>query len=141
MAIDSNTYCGEFPSMNKVQQLTLNFEPTLADRFGSSREFLSFALQNKKTPMKTFAADMDLSPSTLSRKLNPGEGDTQRFNIDDVDKLCALSPEIAQEYIAYLIARFVDSPDAKKERVISRLDAITKELPDLLAYLNHKEAA
>lgn len=66
-------------------QLTLNFEPALPERFRTLRDYLAHRVQVQAKPAKTIAGDMDMSPSMLSRKLSPGDGDTQRFNVDDLD--------------------------------------------------------
>ena len=53
-----------------MSQLTLNFEPALPERFPTLRAYVAHRSAVVAKPMKAVAADMDLSPSTLSRKLN-----------------------------------------------------------------------
>ena len=68
-----------------MNQYTLNFEPSLPERFPTLREYVAHRSTVVQKMPKTQAADMDMAPSTLSRKLNPSDGDTQRFNVDDLE--------------------------------------------------------
>jgi hypothetical protein len=119
-------------------QLTLNFEPSLPERFGTLREYVAHRAMVVSKSIKTQAADMDLSPSTLSRKLNPAEGDTQRMNLDDFEGWLA-STKDAAAVIAYLAAKYMDSDDARRTRVLSRVESM---LPELMAMVSSlKETA
>ena len=99
-------------------QMTLNFEPSLPDRFPSLRAYIAHRTPSLQKPAKVIAADMDMSPSTLSRKLNPAEGDTQRLNVDDLEHWIASTGEAAA-VIEYLAAKFMDSPEARKSRLLA----------------------
>jgi AraC-like DNA-binding protein len=113
-------------------QLTLNFEPTLPEKYRSLRDFMAYRVQVQAKPAKTIAADMDMSPSTLSRKLNPAEGDTQRFNLDDLEQYIQSTKDVAS-VIEYLAAKYMDSPDARKARVLTRVESM---LPELMAMVS-----
>lgn len=119
-------------------QMTFSFEPALPDRFPTLRAYVAHraALANKQ--MKAQASDMDMAPSTLARKLNPSEGDTQRFNCDDLEAWIASTGE-AGAVIEYLAAKFMDSPEARKARVISRAESLLADLSAVLPTL--REAA
>lgn len=114
-----------------MNQLTLNFEPALPERYPTLRQFVAFrSTQVAKTP-KTQAAEMDLAPSTLSRKLNPAEGDTQRFNCDDLEAWIAATGD-APAVIEYLCAKFMDNDAARQTRLLRKVETM---LPDLVAAL------
>jgi hypothetical protein len=113
-------------------QLTLNFEPSLPERFSTLREYVAHRAMVVSKPIKVQAADMDLSPSTLSRKLNPAEGDTQRMNLDDFEGWLS-STKDAAAVIAYLAAKYMDSDDARRTRVLSRVESM---LPELMAMVS-----
>lgn len=89
-----------------ASQLTLSFEPVLADRFPSLREFIAHRVTVNHKPAKCIAADMDLSPSSLSRNLAPGEADTSRFNVDDLERFIAATGD-APAVIEYLAAKYL----------------------------------
>ena len=80
---------------------------------------------------------MDLAPSTLSRKLNPAEGDTQRFNCDDLESWLASTGD-APAVIEYLCAKYMDNDAARQRRLLSKVEGM---LPDLVAALASLKAA
>lgn len=117
---------------SKQSQLTLNFEPSIADRFPTLRAYLAHRVAIQVKSQKVIAADMDMSPSMLSRKLNPSEGDTQRFNLDDLEGYIVSSGDVAS-VIEYLAAKFMDDDEARKARVLSKVEGMLPELMGLLA--------
>jgi hypothetical protein len=112
-------------------QMTFSFEPALPDRFPTLRAFVAHRAAVTTKSMKTQAADMDMAPSTLTRKLNPAEGDTQRLNCDDLEEWLASTGE-APAIIEYLCAKYMDTPDARRARLLNKLEGL---VPDLLASL------
>lgn len=117
-----------------MSQLTLNFEPALPERFASLRAYVAHRAGVVAKPLKTQAADMDLAPSTLSRKLNPNDGDTQRFNLDDLEAWLA-STNDAPAVIEYLAAKYMDTPEARKHRMLTKVEGLLPELVSLVASL------
>ena len=119
------------PSNPNGVQLTLNFEPALADRFSSLREYIAHRIQVQAKPAKTIAADMDMSPSTLSRKLAPGDGDTQRFNVDDLEHYIKVTNDTSS--IEYLASKYLCSQAARDAAQIARMEVLSAELVGLVA--------
>lgn len=119
-------------------QLTFSFEPALLDRFASLRAYVAHRAAITRKSQKSQAADMDMAPSTLARKLNPADGDTQRLNCDDLEAWIASTGE-AEAVIEYLAAKYMDTPDARRQRLVSRLESMLTELSAALPAL--KEAA
>lgn len=119
------------PSISAAQ-MTLSFEPSLPERFPTLRAYVAHraALANKS--MKVQAADMDMAPSTLTRKLNPTEGDTQRFNCDDLEAWIASTGE-APAVLEYMAAKFCDSDTARQARAVAKVEALATELQKALA--------
>lgn len=116
-----------------ASQMTLNFEPALPEKYRTLRDFLAFRVQVQSKPAKTIAADMDMSPSLLSRKLSPSEGDTQRFNVDDLESYIAATGDTA--CIEYLASKYLHSDEARKARAVQRIEALSTELASVLATL------
>ena len=113
--------------------LTLHCEPALAARFATLRDFIADRVDKQRTPAKTIAMSMGMSPSTLSRKLKPGEGDTQRFNVDDLESYMSETGDFAA--IEYLAAKFLNSDEARKARAIKQVEDLANELFRALAAL------
>ena len=117
-----------------MSQLTLNFEPALPDRFPSLRQFVAHRAAVVTKHLKTQAADMDMAPSTLSRKLNPADGDTQRFNCDDLEAWLTSTGDAAA-VVEYLAAKYLDSDTDRQARLLSRVEGMLPELAQLVAAL------
>ena len=114
-------------------QLTLNFEPSLPERYRTLRDFLAYRVQVQAKPAKTIAGDMDMSPSTLSRKLSPGDGDTQRFNVDDLEHYIVVTGDTSA--IEYLASKYLCSDQSRKVRALARVETLSSELAGLVASL------
>lgn len=117
-----------------MSQLTLSFEPALPERFGTLRAFVAHRAQVVQKHLKVQAADMDIAPSTLSRKLNPADGDTQRLNVDDLEAWIASTGD-APAVIEYLAAKFMDNDDARRARALSKVERLAEELAGAMALL------
>lgn len=127
------------PSLSPAQ-MTLSFEPALPDRFPSLRAYVAHRSSVTQKSQKSQAADMDMAPSTLTRKLNPAEGDTQRLNCDDLEAWIASTGE-ASAVIEYLAAKYMDSPEARKARLLAKLEGSVPELLQMLASLKAEVVA
>ena len=110
-------------------QLTFNFEPSLPEQFKTLREFIAFRVQEQRLHAATLASKMDLSPSVLSRKLNQPDGDTQRFNVDDLEHYVKATGDVAS-IVEYLAAKYMDNEPQRKARVLTKVESM---LPELLA--------
>lgn len=115
------------------QQLTLSFEPSLPEKYRTLRDFLAFRVQVQARPAKSIAADMDMSPSMLSRKLTPGDGDTQRFNVDDLENYIANTKDTSP--IEYLASKYLQSDECRKARAIARVEQLAGELASALSVI------
>lgn len=73
-------------------QITLNFEPVAHQQWETCREYLDdkvipeYLAENGGMQKKYLAADLEMSPSELRRKLCPGVGDKRNFSLDDLEK-------------------------------------------------------
>ncbi len=116
-----------------MSQLTLNFDPALHERFTTLRAFVAYRAQaGVAKPMKAQAADMDMAPSTLSRKLNPAEGDTQRMNLDDLEAWLASTGDAAA-VVEYLASKYLDNDEQREQRRQARIDGLLEMLSQELA--------
>lgn len=117
-----------------ISQLTLDFEPSLPEKYPTLRDYLAHRVQVQGKPAKTIAGDMDMSPSILSRKLSPSEGDTQRFNVDDLERYFEATDDAAA-VIAYLASKYLESDESKHIRMLARAEQLMPELQRVLSTL------
>lgn len=88
-------------------QLMLDFEAGYSKSFETCREFIGARVHQQGRPHKAIAADMDLSPSSLSRKL--AQVDTARFTLDDLEKYVAATGDRLP--IFYLVEKYLAPTD------------------------------
>ena len=124
-------------------QLTLNFEPSLPERFTSLRAYVNHRTHVLPKSAKVIAAGMDMSPSLLSRKLvagtDPDDKDTQRFNCDDLERRLEETGDAAA-VIEYIAAKFMQGGDeGRRARALSSAERLLAELSRVLPAL--KEGA
>lgn len=98
-------------------QLTINFEAGLKESYGTCREFVAARVHQLGRPQKAIAADMDYSPSDLSRKLAQNPDDSRRFTLDDLEKYMDTTGDT--QPVLYLAEKYL----AEKGDEIERLKA------------------
>lgn len=86
-------------------QLTLNFEAGLAECYGTCREFVASRVHQQHRPQKAIAADMDYSPSDLTRKLAQSPDDCRRFTLDDLEKFIEVTGDHSP--VLYLVEKYL----------------------------------
>lgn len=110
-----------------MPQLTINFDAGLADYYETCREYVAARIHQIGRQQKAIAADMDLSPSHLSRKLAQSPSDTMRFNLDDLERYMSKTGDTKP--IHYLIEKYmVDTPN--------EIEQLEKRLAELKAMQN-----
>lgn len=124
-----------------ASQLTLRFEPALPERFRTLRAYVQHRINVQSKPAKTIAAEMDMSPSSLTRKLTagstPDDKDTARFNCDDLEDYLRATGDVAA-VIEYLAAKFMAGGDeGRNARVIHNVDRLLAELNQLMPALRN----
>lgn len=114
-------------------QLTLSFEPSVVDRWPTLREYVEHRLPLQAKYAKTIAAEMDLSPSTLTKKLKAE--DNNRFTVDNLEQYIEASGD-APAIIEYLAAKFMGGgDDARRARLMTQAEAAAAQLTRLVTEL------
>jgi hypothetical protein len=121
------------PSVAHTMQMTLSLDPALPERYRTLREYIYHLATQHKKLMKGIASDMDIGASTLSRKLNPAEGDTQRFNVDDLEAFLKSTGDV-HAVVDYLLSKFAaQAEDERRERAKVRAYELLEQMPEILA--------
>lgn len=109
-------------------QFPLNFEPGLAERWRSLKSCVRERVYAHLKPLKTIAADMDLSESELSRKLADNPNDTRELTCDDLERYLEKTGDMTPIY--YLIEKH--ALDKKTKQAFAAAE-LAKALPHLIA--------
>lgn len=111
-------------------QLTLDFEPGLTEKYPHLLDCVRGAAYTHRNPLKTIAADMDVSQSDLSRKLAGNPEDPRRFSLDDLERFLDATGDMSPVY--WLVAKYLQDERVKQDRALQEL---AKQMPTLLALI------
>lgn len=112
------------------RQLILDFESGLADRFESALDVVRACAYRHGRPLKSIAADMDLSQSDLSRKLSENPDDPRRFTIGDLERFVRATGDCTVIY--YLVEKFIEADEMKQRRALAELVSLAPRLAALI---------
>lgn len=113
-----------------AHQMTLDFQPGLAERHASALDCVRECVYTQRNPLKTIAADMDLSQSELSRKLSGNPDDSRRFALDDLERFIAATGDVTPIY--YLVEKYLEDDSVKQQRAMAELVKMAPQLAALL---------
>ncbi|MBT2299236.1 hypothetical protein J7E70_02045 [Variovorax paradoxus] len=119
--------------MNPVpasRQMTLDFQPGLAERHASALDCVKTCVYSSAKPLKTLAADMDMSASDLSRKLANNPDDPRRFSLNDLEAYVHSTGDTTP--ILYLAQKYCVGDDEKQRAALTALASLAPQLQALL---------
>lgn len=118
------------PVVSSSHQMSIDFEPGLAERHQSALDCVRECAYTHKHPLKTLAADMDMSQSELSRKLAHNPDDPRRFTLDDLEKFLTATGDMTPIY--YLVEKFLEDYDLRQRRALAELVKLAPQLAALI---------
>lgn len=108
-----------------MEQITLNYEAGLVESYQTCREFVAARIHKQGRPQKAIAADMDYSPSHLSRKCSQSPEDSMRFTLDDLERFIEVTEDTSP--VLYLVEKYLTGDKDK----IAQLEAELARLRNL----------
>lgn len=107
-----------------MEQITLNYDAGLVDSYPTCREYIAHRIHHQGRPQKAIAADMDYSPSHLSRKCAQGPDDSMRLTLDDAERFMDVTGDTSP--VLYWVEKYLTGPDrvAQLEAELARLKKI-----------------
>lgn len=117
-------------------QLTIDFTPGLSERHESIMDCIKECAYSHRNPLKTIAADMDMSQSELSRKLGNNPDDPRKMSVEDLVRFIRATGDVTPIY--WLIETFMQDEQAKQQRAMA---ALAKQMPQILALFKQASAA
>lgn len=112
-------------------QLSLSFDPDLADQFRSLKDCLSTRIYAQRGGITAVAGKLDLSPSHLSEALAGGGARNRKVDLDQLETYIEKYNDFTP--ILYLIARFMPDQAIAQATAVQRVAQMFDELPGLLA--------
>lgn len=108
------------------RQFTLDFEPGLTERFKTWESVLAAAVYGARKGMNAVAGDLDMSPSELTRRLNPDSDDPRPLRTQDAIGIIRSTEDMRPVY--WMIETFLKDPEAVKQEAIARLPALMEAI-------------
>ena len=105
--------------MTPTQQITINFDAAPVDSYSTCREFIAALTHQQGRPQKAIAADMDYSPSQLSRKCSQSLDDSMRFTLDDLETFIRVTGDTTP--VTYLVEKFLTDSKGEIDRLRARI--------------------
>ena len=118
------------PVVSGTRQMSLDFTPGLTERYPTLLDCIKACVYSNARPLKTVAADMDMSQSELSRKLSANPDDPRRFSVADLEAYVLATGDTTP--ITYLAQKFCLDKEAKQREALSALAAMAPQLQALL---------
>lgn len=119
--------------MNPVtasSQLTLDFRPGLTERYETVLDCIKSSVYSNEKPIKSIAANMDMSPSDLSRKLAGNPDDPRRFSVTDLERYIEVTGDTTP--VLYLAAKYCIDAGVKQKAALHALANMAPQLQALL---------
>ncbi|TDV04660.1 hypothetical protein [Paraburkholderia caballeronis] len=107
-------------------QLVLDFEPGLTERFGSARECVAQGVYQRG--LKRVAADLNEAPGNLSVKLS--DDPVRHFSLDMFESYVEKTGDLTPIY--YLVEKFLGDKRNTKQAAVEQIQAIGPHLVELL---------
>lgn len=117
-------------------QLTLNLEPGLAQRYPSLKACVRAQIYAAAKPDKSIAADMDLSPSELSRKIADNPNDVRNLSVDDLERYIETQRDLTPIY--YLLEKYGVPDEVRMAQAEAALLALLPQMQAIASTLAKK---
>ena len=115
---------------HSTTQLSLDFDPSLTNRYGSLLECVRGCVYTHQKPLKSIAMDMDMSQSDLSRKLASNPHDPRRFTVEDLEAYIEATGDTTP--ILYLAQKYCVNDEVKQREALSALAGLVPQIQSLL---------
>lgn len=107
-------------------QLTLSFEPGLAERFSSLRECIATGIYQRG--LTSVAPSLNKAPGNLSVELS--DDPTRKFGVDSLEEYIAKFGDLTPVY--YLVEKFLSQSTAPKDAAMAELAEVAAKLQRLM---------
>ena len=112
-----------------MRQLSIPLDVSLIQQFPAFIDVVRASVYSCGRAFKAVAADLDMSVSELSRKLN--EHENVHFPLARLPELLRATGD--HRPVLWLVESFLDDPAARKQNAVDRIAALVPELTALLA--------
>ena len=112
-----------------MKQIPLDFDRRVVEAYATVREFVGYRIHHQSKHQMLIAADMDLSPTTLTRKIAQSPGDRCVFKTDDLEKYIEKTGD--KDPVFYLVEKYCTTDPELIQRQIEDLERQRDRLLDV----------
>lgn len=105
-----------------MTQSVLDFRPPLTAQFPRLRDVLVSVVYDSRAGLNGVAADLDVSPSELSRMLNRDHDDPRKLDVDDFVRIVESTSDLRP--LQWLAEKFTREPEAVRAAATAQLAAM-----------------
>lgn len=105
-----------------MSQQRLDFTPPLTAQFPRLRDVLVAVVYGSRAGLHGVAADLDVSPSELSRMLNRDQDDPRKLDVDDFVRIVESTGD--QRPLQWLAEKFTRDPERVRADATAQLAAM-----------------
>ena len=116
--------------------MDVDFEPGLTDQFPEFIDLLAACVYGSRIGLSGVAAELDKSPSLLSRLLNRNPDDQRHLPATDIPKIIKATGDKRPVY--WLVEKFLEDSDAKHKRAMADLARLLPQIQQLVATASKK---
>jgi hypothetical protein len=111
-------------------QGNLEFTPGLTVQYRTWRDVLVAAVYASRGGSGSVAQHLDMGPSELAKRLGEGNGvDNRPLRVEDAIGIIEATGDMRPVY--WLIERFLESPEVKKQRALDQFSALAPIFAEL----------
>jgi hypothetical protein len=122
-----------------MEQESLDLSLSLTARYPKMRDLLTAIVYGSRAGLHGVAADLDHSPSELSRMLNRDQDDPRKLDVEDLVGIIASTGDVRP--IRWLHEKFMRDPAAKQAEAVAQLARMMPALAELLEQSGVQAAA
>jgi len=111
-------------------QIEIDFDAGLTQTYTDIMQVINAVVRTCGRPLKAVAADLDRSPSDLSRWLSYNPDEPRRLPVEALPLLIDACGDRGKQIVHWLIERHLEDPETRRERA---RDVITELGPLLIA--------
>lgn len=109
--------------------MNLTFEPGLTARFRTLREATAHTVYASRRGLSAVAADLDMSPSELTKRLNADSAEPRPMRVDDLEAIIQSTGDATPIY--WLVEKYLRDPDAVRNQATAQIAALLPALLEL----------
>jgi hypothetical protein len=112
-------------------QLSFDLEPGLVARFPQWEDVIAAAVYGSRKGLNGIAAELDMSPSELTRRLNRNSDESRPLRVHDAVRIVDATGDLRPVY--WLVERFLQTDSVRREQAISQIATLLPVLTELVA--------